>query len=115
MELQKELAVERYRRYLIVGLIATLFSSDSFALDWPQWQGPDRNAISKEQGLLKERASNGPPPAWQNQDLGGGDSAPAIASGQIVGMSNRGNDEVVWSLSETDGKERWVTRLGPAF
>jgi hypothetical protein len=22
--------------------------------DWPQWQGPDRNAISKETGLLKE-------------------------------------------------------------
>jgi hypothetical protein len=21
--------------------------------DWPQWQGPDRNAVSKETGLLK--------------------------------------------------------------
>ena len=30
-------------------------------------------------------------------------------------MSNRGGDEVVWALSETDGKELWVTRLGPAF
>ncbi len=30
-------------------------------------------------------------------------------------MSNRGDDEVVWSLSEADGKELWVTRLGPAF
>ena len=30
-------------------------------------------------------------------------------------MSNRGDDEVVWALSETDGKELWVTRLGPAF
>src|SRR5262249_24492304 len=25
------------------------------------------------------------------------------------------NDEVVWALSETDGKELWMTRLGPAF
>jgi outer membrane protein assembly factor BamB len=30
-------------------------------------------------------------------------------------MANRGEDEVVWALSEKDGKEIWVTRLGPAF
>ena len=30
-------------------------------------------------------------------------------------MANRGEDEVVWALSEKDGKELWVTRLGPAF
>ena len=30
-------------------------------------------------------------------------------------MSNRGDDEVVWALSEADGKTLWVTRLGPAF
>ena len=30
-------------------------------------------------------------------------------------MANRGEDEVVWALSEKDGKEIWVSRLGPAF
>jgi outer membrane protein assembly factor BamB len=30
-------------------------------------------------------------------------------------MSNRGDDEVVWALSERDGKELWVARVGPAF
>ncbi len=29
-------------------------------------------------------------------------------------MSSRGDDEVVWALSESDGKELWVTRLRPA-
>lgn len=29
-------------------------------------------------------------------------------------MSNRGDDEVVWCLSEEDGSELWATRLGPA-
>ena len=28
-------------------------------------------------------------------------------------MSNRGEDEVAWALSEADGSETWVTRLGP--
>lgn len=85
------------------------------AEDWPQWQGADRNGISNEKGLLKEWPKDGPPVAWKVQGLGGGDSAPAIAGGRIYGMSNRGEDEVVWALSEQDGKELWVTRLGPAF
>ena len=83
--------------------------------DWPQWQGPDRNAVSKEKGLLQEWPKDGPPLAWKAKGLGGGDSAPSVAGGKLFGMSNRGDDEVVWCLSETDGKELWVTRLGPAF
>src|SRR5689334_18001290 len=89
---------------------ATLCSS-VFGNDWPQWQGPDRNAISKERGLLKEWPKDGPPLAWEIKNLGGGDSTPSIAAGRIYGMSNRGEDEVVWALSETDGKEVWAARL----
>ncbi|MHB9048569.1 MAG: outer membrane protein assembly factor BamB family protein [Pirellulales bacterium] len=97
----------------LVGVPALAESPKSF--DWPQWQGPDRNAISKERGLLQEWPKDGPPLAWKIKGLGGGYSAPSIAAGRIVGMSNRGDDEVVWALSEAGGKELWVTRLGPAY
>jgi outer membrane protein assembly factor BamB len=83
------------------------------AADWPQWQGPDRNSISKETGLLKEWPKGGPPLAWTAKKLGGGDSAPSVAAGQIYGMSTRGSDNVVWALTEKDGKEVWVTPIGP--
>lgn len=83
--------------------------------DWPQWQGPDRNAISKERGLLQQWPSDGPPLQWAVDGLGGGDSAPSVAGGKIFGMSNRGDDEVVWAISEADGSPIWVTRLGPAY
>ncbi|MCI0539385.1 MAG: hypothetical protein L0Z50_29605 [Verrucomicrobiales bacterium] len=73
--------------------------------DWPQWQGPQRNAISTETGLLKEWPKEGPPLAWRVKGLGGGDSTPSIAAGRIYGMANRGKDEVVWALSDKDGKE----------
>jgi len=72
--------------------------------------GTERNAISKETGLLQEWPEAGPPLAWKTTGLGGGDSAPAIAAGRIFGMSHRGEDEVVWALSEADGKELWVAR-----
>ncbi len=84
------------------------------AADWPQWQGPERNAISREKGLLKEWAPQGPQLSWRIQGLGGGDSAPAIADGRLIGLSHRATGEVVWALSEKDGKELWVTALGDA-
>ena len=104
------------RRFLcslaVLGSSSLVVANGSF--DWPQWQGPDRNAISKETGLLQQWPEDGPPLAWKADELGGGYSAPSIASGRIFGMSNRGNDEVVWALAEKDGKELWATRLGPA-
>ena len=91
------------------------FAASASASDWPQWQGPDRNAISKETGLLKEWPQDGPPLAWKIKGLGGGDSAPSVAARHLFGMSHRGDNEVVWALSETDGKELWLTPLGAAF
>jgi outer membrane protein assembly factor BamB len=89
------------------------FCAGSF--DWPQWQGPERNAVSKERGLLLEWPKDGPPLAWKIQGIGSGYSGPSIAAGRIYGMSNRGGDEFIWALSETNGKELWATRLGPAL
>ena len=84
------------------------------SFDWPQWQGSDRNAVSKEKGLLQEWPKDGPPLAWKAKGLGGGDSAPSVAGGKLFGMGARGGDEVVWCLSEKDGSEIWATPLGAA-
>lgn len=100
--------------FALVLISGTAFAEPPDSFDWPQWQGPERNAVSKEGGLLKEWPVDGPALAWRVEDLGGGYSAPSIAAGCIYGMSNRGGDEVVWALSEADGKELWVTQLGPA-
>src|SRR5690242_18082224 len=77
------------------------------AVDWPQWQGPNRNAMSNEQGLLKEWPAGGPSLVRKIPGLGGGDSAPSIAGGRIFGMGNRSGNEVVWALSESNGHELW--------
>ncbi len=93
----------------LFGLSAIMANAASF--DWPQWQGPDRNAVSKETDLLKEWPESGPPLAWKISELGTGFGSPSIADGRIFGLSHRGDDEVVWALSETDGNELWATRL----
>lgn len=102
---------------LSIVLWAAIFAQRALSagFDWPQWQGPERTAHSKETGLLKEWSKDGPPIAWKSTGLGGGDSTPSIGGGRIYGMSHRGEDEVVWALSERDGKELWAVRIGPAF
>jgi outer membrane protein assembly factor BamB len=100
---------------VVIVVAACLWTTTVAADDWPQWQGPDRNSISKERGLLQQWPQDGPPLAWKAEGLGGGYSAPSIAKGRIFGMSHRGQDEVVWALSEADGRPLWVTRLGPAL
>jgi hypothetical protein len=100
-----------------LALIIATFAQSAFSgqFDWSQWQGPDRTAHSKETGLLKEWTKDGPPLAWKIKGLGGGDSTPSVAVGRIYGMSHRGADEMVWALSEKDGKEIWAVRIAPAF
>jgi outer membrane protein assembly factor BamB len=106
--------MHRYACFLALVLLAAP-PAGSKPFDWPQWQGRDRDAMSKEKGLLKEWPQDGPPLAWEAKDLGGGYSTPSVADGRVFGMSNRGNDEVVWALSEKDGKELWVSPIAAGF
>jgi outer membrane protein assembly factor BamB len=91
------------------------WQSTATANDWPQWQGPDRNSVSKESGLLQEWPADGPPLAWRIKGIGGGDGAPAIAGGRIYGMGTKGDQESVFALSEKDGSEIWVKPLGNKY
>lgn len=84
----------------------------SVAQDWPQWQGPNRDAVSPATGLLGEWPAGGPPLAWRVDGLGDGFGGPAIASGRIIGMSRRDSGEVVWARSVENGELLWETPLG---
>lgn len=99
---------------IVFSLATILVGTAAGAADWPQWQGPDRNAISRETGLMKEWPAEGPKLAWKSGGLGGGDSAPAVSKGKLFGMSIRDGKEIVWALAENSGKEDWSTSLGNA-
>lgn len=81
--------------------------------DWPQWRGPERNGRSRETGLMKEWAKEGPKLLWKIADAGSGYSTPAVAGEWIYVLGNDGlENESVRALSFKDGKQRWVARLG---
>jgi len=84
------------------------------AADWPQWQGPDRNRISKETGLLAEWPSGGPRVVWTANNLGTGYGSMAVAGDRVFVQGTRDTSSVVVALNRADGKEVWSKAIGPA-
>jgi outer membrane protein assembly factor BamB len=81
---------------------------------WPQWQGPKRNNISEETGLLKSWPQGGPKMLWSCSGLGQGYSTVSIADGKIytTGMVNK---EGILFCIDWAGKELWKKVYGPEW
>jgi outer membrane protein assembly factor BamB len=89
------------------------WSSIAAADDWPQWQGPDRNAVSKEHGLLQEWPQDGPPLAWTGTGLGKGMGGIAVSGGRIYATGDD-DQKTAWlyAFNEADGKPVWSAKIG---
>jgi outer membrane protein assembly factor BamB len=103
-------------RIIAVALIAASFTLDALCgqFDWPQWQGPDRNAVSQETGLLKEWRKEGPPQAWKIKGIGSGMGGIAVSRSRIYTTGDN-NEATAWlfALNESDGKVVWKAQIGP--
>ncbi|MGH7172657.1 MAG: PQQ-binding-like beta-propeller repeat protein [Gemmataceae bacterium] len=71
----------RFRLCLIPTLLLILCSSVR-ADDWPQWLGPQRDAIWRETGILDKFPEGGPKVRWRTP-IGAGYSGPAVAKGRV--------------------------------
>ena len=91
-----------------------LSSTALFALDWPQWRGPDRSDVSKETGLLKQWPVAGPTRLWLDRNAGRGYSGFSVAGGKVFTMGIRDDMDAVFALDENTGQELWVTSLTAA-
>jgi outer membrane protein assembly factor BamB len=89
-------------------------SQASAISEWPQWRGPDRDAVSRESGLLTRWGESGPTLAWKTSGLGTGFSSLAIAGGRIFTMGDLDGAQHVIAL-DLDGKRLWTARVGPAL
>lgn len=95
--------------------VAVGVSAGARAEDWPQWRGPNRDAVSHETGLLQDWGPSGPPLVFKAAGLGDGLSSVAIADGRIFTMGDRDGAQHVIALGEKDGKALWSAKLGAAW
>mgnify|MGYP003302785658 FL=1 len=102
------------RTTLILLTLACCLQS-SFALDWPQWRGPDRTGISAEKQLLKKWPEGGPKRIWINSKMGLGYSSFAIVKGKLYTMGSRNGTEQLICLDANTGTDEWATKIGSEF
>jgi outer membrane protein assembly factor BamB len=91
--------------------------------DWPQWLGPKRDGIWRENGILDKFPPGGPKIVW-SQQIGEGYAGPAVASGKVFitdrvrapgeknpadafGRSHVRGSERVLCLDKASGKVLW--------
>jgi outer membrane protein assembly factor BamB len=92
--------------------------------DWPQWLGPRRDGVWREDGILDKFPPGGPTVRWR-VPLGGGYTGPAVAAGRVyvtdrvlpTGTRNPDDpfkraavagEERVLCLDEATGKVLWT-------
>lgn len=86
--------------------LAALSSAD----EWPQWRGPGRDGVWKEDGLLEAFPEKGLGARWR-APIGPGYSGPTVAGGRVYLMDRRRepeDGERVLCLDRETGKVLWT-------
>jgi outer membrane protein assembly factor BamB len=89
--------------------------------DWPQWRGPNRDAICTETGLLREWPKGGPKLLWSaravngDENVGMGMATVAVAGGKLYTLGDRGDKGNIICLDEATGKILWITPFSPPY
>ena len=88
-----------------------LMAARASAADWPQWQGPNRDGVSQDAGLLKKWPPEGPKLLWTFEKTGVGFSGPAVVGDKlfILGADDpeKGDKEFALCVDVKTGKEVW--------
>ncbi len=92
-------------------------SDDALAetYNWPQWQGPFRNGLTDEKGLLKVWPEGGPTRKWVFDKCGAGYAGPAVVDGRLYIMGERDGVSELIAVDVATGKELWAVKMGPEF
>lgn len=70
------------RSNLCISLLLICFATTANAEDWPQWQGPQRDGIWRETGIIRDFSAGEPAVSWRAK-VAGGYSGPAVADGRV--------------------------------
>jgi outer membrane protein assembly factor BamB len=87
-------------------------TGDPKALDWFQFRGPNRDALSTDSGLLQQWPSSGPPLLWKAAGLGTGYSSVSVSGTRVFTMGESAGKSFLLALNAADGKVLWKTPVG---
>ena len=90
---------------------ALFWTGDLFAIDWPEWRGPNRAAAWTESGIVEKLPGTGLKVLWR-APIAMGFSSPVIAAGKVYLSDSELNKpnvrHRVHCLEADSGKVRWT-------
>jgi outer membrane protein assembly factor BamB len=88
--------------------VVAVTAPSALADHWPQFRGPNRDAISQETGLLRRWPEGGPKVLWTTE-MCEGYSAPAIFDGRVYfnDYDRSAKEWLIRCLTLDEGKELW--------
>jgi outer membrane protein assembly factor BamB len=92
-------------------LLSSLCVAAVHSASWPQFRGPDRSGVARDESLLDAWPEDGPREVW-HRPFGAGYSSIAVVGSRLFTMSADDSGEYVVSLDTADGAPVWKTRLG---
>jgi outer membrane protein assembly factor BamB len=100
-----------WKAALLSACTLVLFTTSSYAQDWSQWRGPNRDGAAPALSsawpkILKEE--------WK-VTVGVGHSSPVVAKGKIFVFARQGEDETLLCLDAATGKEIWKSTQPISF
>ncbi len=116
--------VPAFPRFPLAAAVLLVCAGAAAADDWPQWLGPRRDGVWREDGILDKFPPGGPTVRWRTP-LGGGYAGPAVSGGRVYvtdrvlpsGVKNPDDpfkkdavagQERVLCLDEASGKVLWT-------
>ncbi len=105
-------------KFQLVMILAALMAMPILADDWPQFLGPKRDGIWREEGILEKFPAGGPKKIWSAK-LGGGYAGASIASGKVFVADFRKTDdssvERIVCFDAAKGTQLWATPYPVAY
>ena len=89
-------------------MVAATTVTAAVADDWPQWMGPNRDAVWAESGIIEKFPEGGPKVLWRTP-IGSGYSGPSVAEGRVYVMDYVTKDNIKrdnFVRMRLDGDER---------
>ena len=95
------------KKHLVFSIVILLAIVSIGGADWPQYLGPDRDAISGETGLGRSWPEDGSEVLW-TIPLGEGFGGPAVIDGKVYVLDRTsGKQDILRCIDLETGKEEW--------
>ena len=96
------------KSYILTALLVVIANGVCLASDWPQYLGPDRNAVSTETGLMRSWPEEGPAVLW-TVPLGQGFGGAVVSKGKVYVLDRVGNKQDVLRCTDlSTGTQDWT-------